>query len=183
MYCRALDDLRLALRNENLLSAFDYYPGAAPWCHMACKKDGTPLVASSYEMCDFTYVDDECLCLDAGTNDELLEKLPKACKMSSIVISWNSTGSHLKQNACCTWLDVGRNTRGRQLRDLLSYVRWKDPVLQNTCVAHPVGSSATSCRATNTSDHWSTGLVVWNVSYKRALLLQTEFTNRSPRNS
>ena len=45
---------------------------------MACKKDGTPLVASSYEMCDITYVDDECLCLDAGTSDELLEKLPKA---------------------------------------------------------------------------------------------------------
>ena len=30
MYCRALDDLRLALRNKNLLSVFDYYPDAAP---------------------------------------------------------------------------------------------------------------------------------------------------------
>ena len=78
MYCRALDDLRRALRNEGLLSVFEYYPDAAPWCHMACKKDGNPLVASSYEMCDITYVDDECLCLDAGTNDEFLEKLPKA---------------------------------------------------------------------------------------------------------
>ena len=37
MYCRALDDLRLALRNEGLLSVFDYYPEAAPWCHMACR--------------------------------------------------------------------------------------------------------------------------------------------------
>ena len=77
MYCRALDDLRCALRNEGLLSVFEYYPDVAPWCNMACKKDGTPHVASSYEMCDITYVDDECLCLDAGTNDELLEKLPK----------------------------------------------------------------------------------------------------------
>ena len=73
MYCRALDDLRCALRNEGLLSVFEYYPDAAPWCHMACKKDGTPLVASSYEMCDITNVDDERLCLDAGTNNELLE--------------------------------------------------------------------------------------------------------------
>ena len=78
MFCRALDDLRCTLRNEGLLSVFEYYPDAAPWCHMACKKDGTPLVASSYEMCDITNVDDECLCLDAGTNDELHEKLPKA---------------------------------------------------------------------------------------------------------
>ena len=99
MYCRALDDLRLALRNEILLSAFDYYPDSAPLCHMACKKDGTPLVASSYEMCDITNVDDECLCLDAGTNDELLancRRLSTSCKVSLPVISWNSTGSHLK---------------------------------------------------------------------------------------
>ena len=41
-----------------------------------------------------------------------------------------------------------------------------------TCVALLVGSSATLCRVTNTSDHWSMVLVVWNVSYKRALLLQ-----------
>ena len=73
--------------------------------------------------------------------------------------------------------------RGRQLKDLLSNVRWQDPVLQNMCVARLVGSSATLCRATNTSDHWSTVLVVWNVSYKRASLLQTESTNRLPRNS
>ena len=31
MYCRALDDLRCALRNEGLLSVFEYYPDAAPW--------------------------------------------------------------------------------------------------------------------------------------------------------
>ena len=30
MYCRALDDLRCALRNEGLLSVFEYYPDAAP---------------------------------------------------------------------------------------------------------------------------------------------------------
>ena len=77
MYCRALDDLRCALRNEGLLSVFEYYPEAAPWCHMACKSDGTQLEESSYEMCDITYVDDECVCLDADSNDELLEKLPR----------------------------------------------------------------------------------------------------------
>ena len=87
MYCRALDDLKCALRNEGLLSVFEYYPDAAPWCHMACKKDGTPLVASSYEMCDITYVDDECLCLDAGTNHELLEKLPKALDVMQCVFT------------------------------------------------------------------------------------------------
>ena len=73
MYCRALDDLRYALRNEGLLSVFAYYPEAAPWCHMACKSDGTQLELSSCEMCDITYVDDECVCLDADSNDELLE--------------------------------------------------------------------------------------------------------------
>ena len=77
IYCRALDDLRYALRNEGLLSVFAYYPEAAPWCHMACKSDGTQLEESSYEMCDVTYVDDECVCLDADSNDELLEKLPR----------------------------------------------------------------------------------------------------------
>ena len=60
-----------------MLSVFEYYPEAAPWCHMACKSDGTQLEESSYEMCDITYVDDECVCLDADSNDELLEKLPK----------------------------------------------------------------------------------------------------------
>ena len=77
MYCRALDDLRCALRYEGLLSVFEYYPEAAPWCYMACKSDGTQLEESSYEMCDITYVDDECVCLDADSNGELLEKLPK----------------------------------------------------------------------------------------------------------
>ena len=77
MYCRALDDLRYALRNEGLLSVFAYYPEAAPWCHMACKSDGTQLEESSYDMCDITYVDDEFVCLDADSNDELLEKLPR----------------------------------------------------------------------------------------------------------
>ena len=28
-------------------------------------------------MCDITYVDDECVCLDADSNDKLLEKLPR----------------------------------------------------------------------------------------------------------
>ena len=77
MYCRALDDFRYALRNEGLLSVFEYYPEAAPWCHMACKSDGTQLEESSCEMCDITYVDDECVCLDADSNDELLEKLSR----------------------------------------------------------------------------------------------------------
>ena len=67
MCCRALDDLRYALRNEGLLSVFEYYPEAAPWCHMACKSDGTQLEESSYEMCDITYVDDERVCLDADS--------------------------------------------------------------------------------------------------------------------
>ena len=87
MYCRALDDLRLALRNEGLLSVFSYCPDAAPWCHMACKKDGTPLVTETYEMCDITYVDDECLCLDAGSNDELLEKLPRVLDIMQSVFT------------------------------------------------------------------------------------------------
>ena len=42
---------------------------------MAWKSDGTQLEESSCEMCDITYVDDECVCLDADSNDELLEKL------------------------------------------------------------------------------------------------------------
>ena len=78
MYCRALDDLRYVLRNEGLLSVFAYYPEAAPWCQMACKSDGTQLEESSNEMCDITYVDDECVCLGADSNDEPLEKLPRA---------------------------------------------------------------------------------------------------------
>ena len=49
------------------------YCEAAPWCRMACKSDGTEFEESSYEMCDITYVDDECVCLDADSNDELLE--------------------------------------------------------------------------------------------------------------
>ena len=112
MYCRALDDLRLALRNENLLSAFDYYPDAAPWCHMACKKDGTPLVASSYEMCDITYVDDECLCLDAGSNDELLEKLPKALDIMQSVFTSHFLELNWKplKTECVLHL-VGRGTK------------------------------------------------------------------------
>ena len=73
--------------------------------------------------------------------------------------------------------------RGKQLKDLLSNVQRQDLVLQNMCVARLVGSSATLCRVTNTSDDWSMVLVVWNVSYKRALLLQTECTSRLPRNS
>ena len=44
---------------------------------MACKSDGTQLEESSYEMCDITYVDDDCVCLDADSNDELLEKLSR----------------------------------------------------------------------------------------------------------
>ena len=88
MYCRALDDLRCALRNEGLLFVFEYYPDAAPYL-----------------------------------------------------------------------------------------------VLRNMCVARLVGSSATLCRVTNMSDLWSMVLVVWNVSYKRALLLQTECISRLPRNS
>ena len=113
MYCRALDDLRCALRNEGLLSVFEYYPDAAPWCHMACKKDGTPLVASSYEMCDITYADDECLCLDAGTNDEFLEKLPKDLDIIQGVfpshfleLNWTPLKTEC---VCCIWLDVGRS--------------------------------------------------------------------------
>ena len=47
MYCRALDDLRYALKNESLLSVFAYYPEAAPRCHTACKSDGTQLEESS----------------------------------------------------------------------------------------------------------------------------------------
>ena len=77
MCCRSLDDLRYALRNEGLLSVFAYYLEATPWCHMACKSDGTQLEESSDEMCDITYVDDKCVCLDADSNDGLLEKLPK----------------------------------------------------------------------------------------------------------
>ena len=110
-------------------------------------------------------------------------RLSISCKVPSRVISWNSTGSHFKQGVCCTWLDEGRSMRGKQLKDLLSNVRRQDPVLRNMCVARLVGSSATLCRATDTSDHWSMVLVVWNVSYKRALLLQMESTKRSPRNS
>ena len=60
-----------------MLSVFAYFPQAAPWCHMACKSDGTQLEESSYEMCDITYVDDDCVCLDADSNDELLEKLSR----------------------------------------------------------------------------------------------------------
>ena len=41
MYCRAPDDLRCAMKNEGLLLEFAYYPEAAPWCHVACKSDGT----------------------------------------------------------------------------------------------------------------------------------------------
>ena len=117
MYCRALDDLRLALRNEGLLSVFSYCPEAAQWCHMACKKDGTPLVTETYEMCDITYVDDECLCLDAGSNYELLEKLPRVLDiMQSVsrVISLSSIGNHSKPNVCCVWLAVELSERGSQ---------------------------------------------------------------------
>ena len=151
------------------------------------KKTVLHLWASSYEMCDITHVDDECLCLDAGTNDELLEKLPRALDIMQGVLhsSFPGTqlGSHLKQNVCCTWLVAERSTRGEQLRDLLSNVQRQDLVLRNMCVARLVGSSATLCRVTNMSDHWSMVLVVWNVSYKRALLLQTECISRLPRKS
>ena len=37
---------------------------------MACRSDGTQLGESSHEMCDTTYVHDECVCLDADSNDE-----------------------------------------------------------------------------------------------------------------
>ena len=112
MYCRALDDLRAALRNEGLLSVFEYYPDAAPWCHMACKDDGTPLVASSYEMCDITYVDDECLCLDAGTNEELLEKLPKVLDVMQRVFTRHFLELNWKplKTECVLHL-VGRGTK------------------------------------------------------------------------
>ena len=111
MYCRALDDLRCALRNEGLLSVFEYYP-AAPWCHMACKKDGTPLVASSYEMCDISYVDDECLCLDAGTNDELLEKLTKALDVMQCVFTRHFLELNWKPlKTECVLRLVGRGTK------------------------------------------------------------------------
>ena len=112
MYCLALDDLRCAMRNEGLLSVFEYYPVAAPWCHMACKKDCTPLVASSYEMCDITYVDDECLCLDAGTNDELLEKLPKAFDVMQRVFTRHFLELNWKplKTECVLHL-VGRGTK------------------------------------------------------------------------
>ena len=165
---------------------FEYYPDAAPWCHMACKKDGTPLVASSYEMCDITYVDDECLCLDAGTNDELLEKLPRALDIMQGVFTRHFLEVNWKplKTECVLHL-VGRGTKHA----------WKtiERSAEQRAAAGPgaakhvcrtlVGSSATFCRVTITSDHWSMVLVVWNVSYKRALLLQTECTSRLPRNS
>ena len=128
MYCRALDDLRCALRNENMLSIFEYYPEAAPWCHMACKSDGTQLEESSYERCDITYVDDECVCRDADSNDELLEKLPRTLDIMQKVFTshfWNSIGNRSKLNVYYTWLAVGQSVPGRQLRqrchDRLSY--------------------------------------------------------------
>ena len=112
MYCRALDDLRCALRNEGLLSVFEYYPEAAPWCHMACKSDGTHLEESSYEMCDITYVDDECVCLDADSNDELLEKLPKTLDIMQKVFTSHFLELNWKPlNTECVLHLVGRGTK------------------------------------------------------------------------
>ena len=87
MYCRALEDLRSALRNEGLLSEFVHHPEAAPGCHMGCRSDGTPLEEVAYEMCDITYVDDECVCLDAGLNAELRTKLPKVLDFMQSVLT------------------------------------------------------------------------------------------------
>ena len=184
IYCRALDDLRCAPRNEGLLSVFEYYPDAAPWCHMACKKTVLHLwphhmrcVTSPMWMMS-AWVPERTMSFWRNCRGLLI-----SCKVSSLVISWNSTGSHSKQNVCCTWLVAERSTRGEQLRDLLSNAQRQDLVLRNMCVARLVGSSATLCRVTNMSDHWSMVLVVWNVSHKRVLLLQTECISRLPRNS
>ena len=54
---------------------------------MACKSDGTQLEESSYEMCDITYVDDECVCLDADPDDELLEKLSRTLDIMHKVVT------------------------------------------------------------------------------------------------
>ena len=111
MYCRALDDLRCALRNQVLLSDFAY-PDAAPWCHMACKSDGTHQEASSNEMCDITNVDDECVCLEAESNDELLEKLPRTLDIMQKVFTSHSLELNWKplKTECVLHL-VGRGTK------------------------------------------------------------------------
>ena len=77
MHCRALDDLRCALKNEGLLSEFDHYPEAAPWCHMACKSDGTQLEESSNEMCGISCVDDECVCFGSGIERRPIGEAPE----------------------------------------------------------------------------------------------------------
>ena len=77
MYCHGSDDLRRALKNEGLLSEFAYYPEAAPWCHVACKSDGAELEESSYEMCDVTYVDDECVCCRSGIERRAVGEAPE----------------------------------------------------------------------------------------------------------
>ena len=69
--------------------------------------------------------------------------------------------------------------------------------LKTECVLHMVGRgtkqawksrnlvepSETSYRATNTLAQWLMVLEVWNVSFKRACQLHTEFSNRLQRNS
>ena len=113
MYCRALDDLGCAfLRNEGLLSEFAHYPEAAPWCHMACKSDGTQLEESSYDMCDITNVDDECACLEAESNSELLEKLPRTLDtMQKVFISHFLELNWKPLKTECVLHMVGRGTK------------------------------------------------------------------------
>ena len=61
------------LQLEGLLTEF---AEAVPWCHMACRSDGTNLEEAADEMCDIAYVDDKCVCLEAESNAELLTKPP-----------------------------------------------------------------------------------------------------------
>ena len=165
MYCRALDDLRCAPRMtvySQFLNTTLMLRRGVTWRarktvlhlwphHMRC------VTSLMWMMNACAWMPERTMSFWRNCRGLLI-----SCKVSSLVISWNSTGSHLKQNVCCTWLVVERSMRGEQLRDLLSNVQRQYLVLRNMCVARLVGSSATlrrvtTCRITGRWS-WSSGM-------------------------
>ena len=99
MYCRALDDLGCA----------------PPSCHMAYKNGGTQLKETSNVMCDITYVDDECVCLEAESNAELLKILPRTLDIIPEVFTSHFLELNWKPlKTKCVLHMVGRGTKHAQ---------------------------------------------------------------------